>query len=141
MIVDIAPRRLPVTPGTPQQLQVTVTNTGEVIGGYALRVLGADPGWVDADRSERGDQTFSLFPAESRTMTPPAGSGVSLSTPPSFRARLLQTIMWPSCRCRQVGWSPVTRSSSALVGRVGGVHCSWSHAPSVSHPPGGCFFT
>ena len=69
MIVDIAPRRLPVTPGTPQQLQVTVTNTGEVIGGYALRVLGADPGWVDADWSERGDQTFSLFPAESRTIT------------------------------------------------------------------------
>ncbi|WP_026146109.1 carboxypeptidase-like regulatory domain-containing protein [Nocardioides sp. Iso805N] len=64
MIVDVSPRRFTVTPGTPQQLEVTVTNTGDVIGGYALRVLGADPGWV-----ETTDQTFSLFPEESRTLT------------------------------------------------------------------------
>ena len=63
MIVDVSPRRLAVVPGTPQQLQVTVTNTSEVIGGYALRILGADPGWV-----ETTDQTFSLFPEESRTI-------------------------------------------------------------------------
>jgi hypothetical protein len=63
MIVDVSPRRLAVVPGTPQQLQVTITNTSEVIGGYALRILGADPGWV-----ETTDQTFSLFPEESRTI-------------------------------------------------------------------------
>lgn len=72
MIVDVSPRRLDVLPGTPQHLQVTITNTTEVIGGYALRILGADPGWVEVT-----DQTLSLFPEESRTLdialTVPAG--------------------------------------------------------------------
>ncbi|WGL52106.1 carboxypeptidase-like regulatory domain-containing protein [Nocardioides sp. BP30] len=64
VIVDVSPRRFTVMPGVPQQIQVTVTNTGDVIGGYALRILGADPGWV-----ETTDQTFSLFPEESRTLS------------------------------------------------------------------------
>ena len=79
-------------------------------------------------------------PFASFTTTPPGGSGVAAVTPPSFSARLLQTIMWPSWRDRHVGWSPVAGSSRAFVGRAGGVHCFSSHAPSVSHSPGGRVF-
>lgn len=61
MIVDVSPRRLDVRPGTAETLTVRVSNTGDVIGGYTLRVLGADPGWVVAE-----EHTFSLFPDESR---------------------------------------------------------------------------
>ena len=57
--------------------------------------------------------------------------------PASFNAMELQTIMWPSWRERQVGRSPVAGSSISLVGRRGGLHCSWSHAPSVSQAPVG----
>jgi 5-hydroxyisourate hydrolase-like protein (transthyretin family) len=63
MRVDVTPRRADVQPGLPIPLVVTITNTGTVIGGYAIRVLGADPGWVDLDASD-----VSLFPEESRTV-------------------------------------------------------------------------
>jgi hypothetical protein len=66
MILDVLPRRLEATPGQSQQLAITVTNTGDVIGGYTLRVLGADPGWVDSGL-ETGQ--FSLFPEEVRVLT------------------------------------------------------------------------
>lgn len=75
MIVDVSPRRLDVLPGTPQHLAVTITNTTEVIGGYTLRILGADPGWV-----ETTDQTFSLFPEESRTLD------IAITVPPGIPA-------------------------------------------------------
>lgn len=63
MRVDVTPRRLDVTPGLPQDVSITISNTGTVIGGYAVRVLGADPSWVTL---EAGD--VSLFPDESRTL-------------------------------------------------------------------------
>ena len=61
MIVSVTPKRLDVRPGVGETLRITVSNTSDVIGGYTLRVLGADPGWVDAP-----EQTFSLFPDETR---------------------------------------------------------------------------
>ena len=64
MRVDISPRRLEVTPGVPQEVSITVSNTDTVIGGYVLRVLGADPSWVALEAGE-----ISLFPDESRTVT------------------------------------------------------------------------
>jgi 5-hydroxyisourate hydrolase-like protein (transthyretin family) len=61
--VDVSPRQFDLTPGLPQPISVTISNTGDVIGGYALRVLGADPSWVAID-----DDEVSLFPGESRTV-------------------------------------------------------------------------
>jgi hypothetical protein len=53
-------------------LTLTITNTSDVIGGYTVRVLGADPGWVSMDVEQ-----ISLFPDENRvvplTITPPHG--------------------------------------------------------------------
>jgi len=63
MIVEVSPRRLDVRPGYAEQLEVTVSNTGDVIAGFTLRLLGADPGWVHTT-----DQAFSLFPDETRTV-------------------------------------------------------------------------
>jgi hypothetical protein len=64
MRVEITPRQATVKPGSPLPITVTITNTGQVIGGYAIRVLGADPGWVQlpADR-------LSLFPGTSQPVT------------------------------------------------------------------------
>jgi 5-hydroxyisourate hydrolase-like protein (transthyretin family) len=52
-----------VTPGTALGVIVTISNDSTVIGGYTVRVLGADPGWVELDADE-----ISLFPDESRTL-------------------------------------------------------------------------
>ena len=63
MRVDVEPRRADIQPGLPLSLVVTITNTSSVIGGYAVRVLGADPSWVELDAGD-----VSLFPDESRTL-------------------------------------------------------------------------
>lgn len=72
MRVDVSPRQLEVTPGLAQALTVTIANTETVIAGYAIRVLGADPSWVELDADD-----LALFPDETRTVTvtlaPPKG--------------------------------------------------------------------
>jgi 5-hydroxyisourate hydrolase-like protein (transthyretin family) len=72
MRVDVTPRQAEIVPGVELPLTVTITNTSSVIGGYAIRILGADPGWVALDADQ-----LSLFPEESRTVTvyvtPPRG--------------------------------------------------------------------
>ena len=57
MRVELSVRRLQVVPGVASALTVTVTNTSEVISGYTVRFLGADPDWVAVD-----DPEISLFP-------------------------------------------------------------------------------
>ncbi|SDC59764.1 Tfp pilus assembly protein PilW [Sanguibacter gelidistatuariae] len=49
MRVSISDRRISVVPGVPTYLTVTITNTSEVIAGYSIRFLGADPEWVTFD--------------------------------------------------------------------------------------------
>ena len=62
MRVDVSPRHVTAEPGRPVTLRVTVTNTGAVISGHEVRVLGLDPAW-----SEVTGGTLSLFPATSGT--------------------------------------------------------------------------
>lgn len=64
MRVDLAPRRLSAVAGAPSTVTVTITNTDDVISGYALRCLGVDPAWVRTDTAEP-----TLFPGESTTLT------------------------------------------------------------------------
>jgi Carboxypeptidase regulatory-like domain len=61
--VDVGPRSSLAEPGRPLPITVTITNTGELIGGYTLRVLGADPSWVRLER-----ERLSLFPGTSQTV-------------------------------------------------------------------------
>ena len=72
MRVDVTPRRAEILPGQPQPLTITIANTSSVIGGYAIRVLGADPGWVQLETDR-----ISLFPDQARavqlTVTAPEG--------------------------------------------------------------------
>ncbi|MDQ0372081.1 carboxypeptidase regulatory-like domain-containing protein [Cellulomonas humilata] len=60
MRLSVEPRRAVATPGTPTTLGVVVTNGSDVISGYVLRVLGADPSWVEIE-----DPSPRLFPGES----------------------------------------------------------------------------
>jgi hypothetical protein len=63
MRVFVIPQQAAVVPGQAQPISITITNTSTVIGGYAVRVLGADPGWVTLEADE-----LSLFPDETRTL-------------------------------------------------------------------------
>ena len=60
MRLNVEPQRATVTPGIPTVLGVMVTNASDVIAGYVLRVLGADPSWVEIE-----DPSPRLFPGES----------------------------------------------------------------------------
>ena len=75
MRIDLTPRRVTTAPGTPTTVRVTITNTDDVISGYALRCLGADPSWVQIDQPEP-----TLFPGESTTAV------VTLDPPPELPA-------------------------------------------------------
>lgn len=72
MRLDVSPRRADITPGVPLHVTITIANTSTVIGGYVIRVLGADPSWVQLDADQ-----ISLFPDETRaviaTITAPTG--------------------------------------------------------------------
>ena len=75
MRVDLLPRRLAAAPGTPATVVVTLTNTDEVIAGYTVRCLGADPAWVTLDHPEP-----TLFPGETTAVT------LTLDLPPELPA-------------------------------------------------------
>ncbi|MXG88798.1 carboxypeptidase regulatory-like domain-containing protein [Nocardioides flavescens] len=75
MQVDVSPRRLDAVPGVPVPVTVTITNTGDLIAGFVLRVLGADPTWV-----ELPDDELSLFPEETRTVL------AQITVPPGITA-------------------------------------------------------
>jgi hypothetical protein len=72
MRVAVTPDRATVAPGSPVVLTVTVTNTGDVISGHQVRVLGVDPRWV-----ELTEDRLSLFPGATGvavlTLTLPPG--------------------------------------------------------------------
>jgi 5-hydroxyisourate hydrolase-like protein (transthyretin family) len=51
-------------PANTVEVLITVHNTGTLIGGYQVRVLGADPSWVALQTD-----SLSLFPDESQTVT------------------------------------------------------------------------
>ncbi|NED93733.1 carboxypeptidase regulatory-like domain-containing protein [Phytoactinopolyspora alkaliphila] len=69
MRVVVEPRIIEVT-GEQSRLTVQITNTSEIISGYAIQVLGADPDWVAVD-----DAAPTLFPGSTTTVT------ITLTTP------------------------------------------------------------
>lgn len=79
MRVDVQPRRLSVIPGQPAVIRVSVSNTGTVISGHRIRLLGVDPAWARVDTDE-----LSLFPDTSGvavvTVTLPAGLPAGVRT-------------------------------------------------------------
>ncbi|MDQ1713572.1 MAG: hypothetical protein QOE45_3022 [Frankiaceae bacterium] len=75
MRVAVTPDRATVSPGTPVVLTVAVTNTGDVISGHQIRVLGVDPRWV-----ELTEERLSLFPGAT------GASVLTLTLPPGLLA-------------------------------------------------------
>jgi len=64
MYVELSQRRIVAVPRRAEPLEITISNTSDVIAGYTLRFLGADPSWVEVEESD-----ISLFPDETRTIT------------------------------------------------------------------------
>lgn len=120
MRVEVMPRHADITPGVPLDVTISVTNTATVIGGYTVRVLGADPGWVRLDADQ-----LSLFPDESRTIratitTPrglPAGSRrialqVRELTPPQDSAIHEIDLAVPTAAATQIRVDPLAVTAS-----------------------------
>ena len=116
MRVDVTPRQADIVPGQPLFLTLTITNTAEVIGGYTVRVLGADPGWVAMDVEQ-----ISLFPDEVRivplTVTPPKGLPAGVRriavqvrelTPPQTSTIVDIDLTVPAAKSMQVRLDPLT---------------------------------
>lgn len=64
MRVTVTPPVVPLRRGVPAVVAVTVQNPHDIIAGASLRVLGADPSWV-----QLSDERISLFPGESQDVT------------------------------------------------------------------------
>ena len=63
MRLQVSPERVELADRRAFEVLITVTNTADVIGGYHLRLLGADPSWVDLE-----SENLSLFPDTSQTV-------------------------------------------------------------------------
>lgn len=63
MRLSVAPTRVELDQSRSFTVAISVTNTGSVIGGYHLRILGADPSWVRLDA-----ENLSLFPETTQTV-------------------------------------------------------------------------
>ena len=123
MRVQIDPPRIELVEGMPLQLSVTVTNTGDVIGGYRLRILGVDPSWAHLTSEE-----ISLFPDTSQTVqimaTVPRGLGagdrriavqVRELTPPEAIAVAEVDLVVPARFAVKMALSPMT----VICGKTG----------------------
>ncbi|MEO9139102.1 MAG: carboxypeptidase regulatory-like domain-containing protein [Jatrophihabitans sp.] len=115
MRVLVTPQQTAVTPGQAQPIAITITNTSTVIGGYSVRLLGADPGWVNFDADQ-----ISLFPDETRTVIAnvtaprgiPAGDRriavqVRELTPPEASSITEVTLVVPATKSVQVRADPL----------------------------------
>jgi hypothetical protein len=127
MKVEVNPRRLSVVPGEPAVITVSVANTGGIISGHRVRVLGVDPRWVSVDQDQ-----LSLFPDSAGvcvvTLTLPRGvpagpRTVSIEvtelTPPHGREVVSVEVTVPAEPALKVGLDPVSvtggRSASVAV--------------------------
>ena len=142
MYVELSPRRVTAVPGQPQTLAITISNTSEVISGYALRFLGADPTWVTLDESE-----VSLFPEETRTLVAivqvPAGMlagerriavQVRELTPPESTSIEEVVLVVPEARSVQMRTDPMTQTAGKQA-RASRVPCASGRSSSSSASP------
>ena len=116
MRITVDPPRVELIENQPFSVLVTVTNTGPVIGGYHLRVLGADPAWVTLDA-----ENLSLFPETTQTVRvtvripPGVGAGdrriavqVRELTPPQAIAVAEIELMVPPREAMRMTLQPMT---------------------------------
>ena len=116
MRVSVTPQRIELAEESPFKVAITVTNTGDLIGGYHLRILGADPTWVRLE-----SENLSLFPDTSQTVTAtvtiPRGLGagdrriavqVRELTPPQAISVAEIDIVVPARQALKMALSPMT---------------------------------
>ncbi len=116
MRVFLTPDRVELGDGNAVEIHVTVHNTGTLIGGYHLRVLGADPDWVTLET-----ENLSLFPDASETVRavvriPPGVTAgerrmavqVRELTPPQAISIAEIELMVPPAESMRVTMSPMT---------------------------------
>lgn len=75
MRVQVEPTRVELIDGQTFTVTATVTNTTTVIGGYQIRVLGADPQWVRIPT-----ESLSLFPGTTESVV------ITVTLPPGVNA-------------------------------------------------------
>src|SRR6478609_2290730 len=123
MRLQVSPERVELGDIREFEVLITVTNTGTVIGGYHLRLLGADPSWVDLE-----SENLSLFPDTSQTVRalvripPGLGAGdrriavqVRELTPPQAIAVAEIELVVPPRQALRLTLTPMT----VVAGRAG----------------------
>lgn len=123
MRIEVTPRRVELVEGVPFTVSLTVRNTGDVIGGYRIRVLGADPSWVRLSA-----ENISLFPDTDQqvtaTITVPRGLGagarrialqVKELTPPGAISVAEIDVVVPAQQAVKMALTPMT----VVCGRTG----------------------
>ncbi len=116
MRVTVSPQRIELTEDAPFTITVHIVNTGDLIGGYHLRVLGADPSWVQMET-----ENLSLFPDTSQTVhaTISIPRGLSAGdrriavqvrelTPPQAISVIEVDVLVPSRKALKLALSPMT---------------------------------
>src|ERR1700712_561585 len=116
MRVTVSPQRVELTEDAPFTISVHIVNTGDLIGGYHLRVLGADPSWVGLET-----ENLSLFPDTSQTVhatiTIPRGLSagdrriavqVRELPPPQAISVIEVDVLVPSRKALRLALSPMT---------------------------------
>ena len=116
MRVTVSPQRVELADDEPFTVSVHIVNTGDLIGGYHLRVLGADPSWVQLET-----ENLSLFPETSQTVhatiSIPKGLGagdrriavqVRELTPPQAISVVEVDVVVPSRKALRLALSPMT---------------------------------
>ena len=99
---------------------------------------GEGRGTLDSSRPIAASRRMPVgSPLGSRSILPPATSGVLRLIPAARRAAEFATKLWPSAREKTAGWSPVTASRSWRVGSLTGVHLVSSQPRPVIHSPAG----
>lgn len=116
MRLSVNPTRVELVESQSFTIAITVTNTEKVIGGYHIRMLGADPSWVRLDA-----ENLSLFPETSETVLAtvqiPRGVGagdrriavqVRETTPPQAVAVAEIELVVPGRESVRMGLSPLS---------------------------------
>lgn len=116
MRVTVSPQRVELAEDAPFTVSVHIVNTGDLIGGYHLRVLGADPSWVRLET-----ENLSLFPDTSQTVhaTISIPRGLSAGdrriavqvrelTPPQAISVVEVDVLVPSRKALRLALSPMT---------------------------------
>ena len=126
-------------PASPTPVRPTLAISASAVSSAATFCCGVGGGtFALISAVAASTKTPAGLPSASRSMRPPLGSLLALSTPASLMAALLAQPAWPSTRLSQTGRSATAVSSSFAVGKRPSFQISWFQPLPRIHFASGC---